>query len=50
MDISYCCFYMQKAEKSHGQMEIREYFLTDDVPWLRRRSKWKGLNGHGVRR
>lgn len=35
--------YRRTTEKAHGQIEIREYFQTDDVHWLHQRSKWKGL-------
>lgn len=35
--------YRRTAEKAHGQIEIREYFQTDDIHWLHQRSKWKGL-------
>lgn len=35
--------YRCTTEKAHGQIEIREYFQTDDIRWLHQRSKWKGL-------
>ena len=35
--------YKRTSEKAHGQIEIREYFQTDDIHWLPQRSKWKGL-------
>lgn len=35
--------YNRSAEKAHGQIEVREYFQTDDIQWLHQRSKWKGL-------
>lgn len=35
--------YKRTEEKAHGQIEIREYFQTDDIHWLHQRSKWKGL-------
>lgn len=35
--------YNRSVEKAHGQIEVREYFQTDDIQWLHQRSKWKGL-------
>ncbi|NRZ80901.1 hypothetical protein DFR96_002175 [Clostridium beijerinckii] len=35
-------------EKSHSQIEIREYYQTDDIKWLTNRSRWKGLKSIGV--
>lgn len=35
--------YNRRAEKAHGQIEVREYYQTDDIHWLHQRSKWKGL-------
>lgn len=35
--------YKKTIEKAHGQIEIREYFQTDNIHWLSQKSKWKGL-------
>lgn len=35
--------YKEVREKAHGQIEIREYFQTEDVKWLTQKSAWKGL-------
>ena len=35
--------YKRTSEKAHGQIEVREYYQTEDVKWLSQRSKWKGL-------
>lgn len=29
------------VEKAHGQIEIREYYQTNDIKYLSNRSKWK---------
>ena len=35
-------------EKAHGQIEIREYYQTDDIKWLSVRKEWKGLKSIGM--
>lgn len=42
--------YSQTIEKARGQIEIREYYQTDDVEWLSARSQWKGLKTIGMTR
>lgn len=27
----------------HGQIEIREYYQTEDIKWLNQKKNWKGL-------
>ena len=40
--------YHRTVEKAHGQMEIREYYQTDDVAWIADKSKWKKLKSIGM--
>ena len=40
--------YKKTIEKSHGQIEIREYYQTDDIKWLSNRGKWKNLKSIGI--
>lgn len=35
--------YKRTEEKAHGQIEIREYYQTEDTRWLNRKKEWKGL-------
>jgi len=42
--------YSKTIEKAHGQIEIREYFQTDDIAWLSMREQWKGLKTIGMSR
>jgi predicted transposase YbfD/YdcC len=42
--------YGQTIEKAHGQIEIREYYQTDDIAWLPAREQWKGLKTIGMSR
>ncbi len=37
-------------EKAHGQIEIREYYQTEDVVWLERKKDWKGLKSIAMER
>ena len=40
--------YKKTIEKSHSQIEIREYYQTDDIKWLTNKSRWKGLKSIGI--
>jgi predicted transposase YbfD/YdcC len=40
--------YYTKTEKSHGRIEKREYFISNDVSWIEYADKWKKLSGFGV--
>ena len=42
--------YKRTCEKAHGQLEVREYYQTEDIKWLSQRSKWKGLKSIGMER
>ena len=35
--------YKEMREKAHGQIEIREYYQTEDIKWLEQKKAWKGL-------
>ncbi len=38
--------YKKSIEKSHGQLETREYYQTGDIKWLCQRKDWKGIKRH----
>ncbi|WP_242951310.1 ISAs1 family transposase [Clostridium kluyveri] len=40
--------YKKTVEKSHGQIEVREYYQTEDIKWLTNREKWKNLKSIGI--
>lgn len=35
--------YKKTSEKAHSQLEIREYYQTEDIKRLEQRGAWKGL-------
>lgn len=35
--------YKRTTEKAHSQIEIREYYQTEDVGWITQKKEWKGL-------
>lgn len=35
--------YKITKEKAHSQIEIREYFQTDNIKWLSQKKEWKGF-------
>lgn len=35
--------YKRTQEKAHSQIEIREYYQTQDIIWLTSKKEWKGL-------
>jgi predicted transposase YbfD/YdcC len=37
-----------KREKGHGRIETRTYFMTDNIDWLERKDKWRGLASIGA--
>ena len=39
--------YKKTKEKSHGQIEIREYYHTEEIEWIACRNEWKGLKSKG---
>jgi len=40
--------YSKTVEKARSQIEMREYYQTDDIAWLDGRSNWKGLKTIGM--
>jgi len=38
------------TEKARSQIEIREYFQTDDIDWLPGKEKWKSIKSIGMTR
>lgn len=40
--------YKRTIEKKHGQIEIREYYQTNDIKWLNNKGKWKKLKSIGI--
>lgn len=40
--------YYRKVEKAHGQIEIREYYQTEEIGWLPQKKDWKGLKSIGM--
>lgn len=40
--------YKKTMEKSHGQIEIREYYQTNDIKWITNKSKWKKIKSIGI--
>ncbi len=40
--------YKKTIEKAHGQIEIREYYQTEDIGWMPEKKQWKGLKSIGM--
>ena len=40
--------YQRTIEKAHSQIEIREYYQTEDISWLTGKREWKGLKSVGM--
>lgn len=40
--------YYKTSEKGHGREEVRRYWLTGNIDWLKREKKWKGIKSIGV--
>lgn len=40
--------YHKVTEKAHGQIEIREYYQTDDILWLASKKDWSCLKSIGM--
>lgn len=36
--------YRRIQEKAHGQIEVGEYYRTEDIRWLSQKKGWKGLS------
>ncbi|MEG0237814.1 ISAs1 family transposase, partial [Cetobacterium sp.] len=40
--------YKKTTEKSHGQIETREYYQTSDIAWIDNKSRWKNIKTIGI--
>jgi predicted transposase YbfD/YdcC len=40
--------YHRSCEKARGQIEIREYYQTDDIDWMEDKKRFKGLKSIGM--
>ena len=40
--------YKRTVEKARSQIEIREYYQTENIAWLDRKKDWKGLKSVGM--
>jgi predicted transposase YbfD/YdcC len=40
--------FVRTAEKGHGRIEVREYYLITDISWLESRKDWEGLKAIGM--
>lgn len=40
--------YYKTIEKAHGQIEIREYYQTEEIGWLSQKKNWSGLKSIGM--
>lgn len=41
-------FYYKEYCKEHGRLEVREYYITNEIAWLEEKREWKGLSGLGL--
>jgi predicted transposase YbfD/YdcC len=37
-----------KREKGHGRIEYRQYYITDQIPWLTQKKEWENLTSIGM--
>lgn len=40
--------YKRTIEKARSRIEIREYYQTETIGWLRQKKEWKGLKSIGM--
>ena len=40
--------YSREMDFDHGRRETREYYVENEIEWLRKHPGWKGLNGIGA--
>lgn len=40
--------YKKTTEKSHSQIEIREYYQSDKISWMNEKVRWKGIKSIGM--
>lgn len=36
------------SDKGHGRIEVRKYYLVEDIEWLSMKDEWKGLKSIGM--
>jgi len=36
------------SDKGHGRVEVRKYYLVEDIDWLSMKDEWKGLKSIGM--
>lgn len=36
------------SDKGHGGIEVRKYYLVEDIDWLPMKENWKGLRSIGM--
>ncbi|SHI01519.1 ISAs1 family transposase [Clostridium grantii] len=36
------------SDKGHGRIEVRKYYLVEDIEWLSMKNNWKGLKSIGM--
>jgi predicted transposase YbfD/YdcC len=34
----------ERTDGEHGRLEVRRYYVTDDIEWLSQKADWKGLH------
>ncbi len=39
--------YLKIVEKAHGNVEVREYFFSNDIDWLYKKEDWEGIKSIG---
>ena len=42
--------YLNKCEKEHNGITTREYYMSDEINWMNKKNKWKGLKSIGLAR
>ena len=42
--------YLKKVEKEHNGIITREYYMTDEIFWMNKKTKWEGLKSIGLAR
>lgn len=42
------CTYHKSVDEGHGRKEEREYWITEEIGWIKDRSKWKDLKSIGM--
>ena len=40
--------YYEKIDGDHGRVEVRRYWITEEIDWLTQKENWHGLNSIGM--